>query len=403
MGISRTTVENAYDKLCIEGIAESVPQKGYFITDFKKFGRNTLEFENEKEEIIKYDFSGRSIDTYLADTENWKKTVRNALLNSEELTSYGNAQGELVLRNALSSYIYKSRGVLSRPENMIIGAGLGPLLNILCRLMDKDIKIGFENGGFRQAESVFSDYGIDNIVLKSDNNGAIIESINESLVNVLFLLPSALPKISITALSKRRNEFLKWAEQDNRRIIIEDDYNGELRFTARTVPAFQSKNPQKTVYIGSFSKLLLPSVRLAFMVLPDSLTELFEKRKTDFNQTCGKIEQIALANYIINGNLEKHLRRLRRRYYSKSQLFISELNKNFPDCKTEVFETSLITELQTGLNVKSKEICEILYKNGIKVIESSKNGSIKLSFAGIKDGEIPVAVEYIKSIINKNW
>ncbi len=403
LGVSRTTVENAYGKLCIEGIAESLPQKGYYIIGEGKTDETfKIRFCNEKESI-KYDFSGRSIDTELADTEVWKKTVRNVLLDSEELTSYGDSQGEPVLREALSAYIYKSRGVVSQPENIIIGAGIGPLLNILCGLIGRNIKIGFENEGFKQAESVFSDYGIETVVLKSDNSGALTDSITQNQTDVLFLTPSALSKISVTALGKRRNEYKEWASKAENRLLIEDDYNGELRFSARTVPAFQSKIPEKTVYIGSFSKLLLPSVRLAFMVLPSPLTERFTKRKNDFNQTCGKTEQLALSRYILNGNLEKHLRRLRRQYYNKSQLLLLELNEKFPNAKITVYETSLTAELQTHLNVESKEISEYLFKNGIKVIPSIKNGTIKLSFAGIKSEKINNAVGEIKSLLEEKW
>lgn len=397
LGISRTTVENAYDKLCIEGIAESFPQKGYFITDYKNNKKDFSKITVTKAENIKYDFSGRSIDTLLADTEVWKKTVRNVLLDSEELTSYGDSQGEPVLREALSAYIYKSRGVVSHHENIIIGAGIGPLLNILCGLIGRDVKIGFENEGFKQAESVFSDYGISNVILKSDSNGAVLESIIQNEIDTLFLTPSALSKISVTALSKRRNEYINWASEKAGRLIIEDDYNGELRFNARTVPAFQSKFPHKTVYIGSFSKLLLPSVRLAYMVLPTFLTEQFIKRKNDFNQTCGKTEQLALSRYILSGNLEKHLRRLRRQYYSKSQILISELNKAFPNYKTVIYETSLLAELQTNLETDSSELCNQLLKKGIRVIPSLKKGAIKLSFAGIKTEKITKAVEELKS------
>ena len=403
LGVSRTTIENAYDKLCIEGIVESLPQKGYYFTDYKVSKKTIKNITPNDEKQIKYDYSGRNIDKELADIEVWKKTVRKILLDSEELTSYGDSQGEYILREALSTYIYKSRGVVSAPENIIIGAGIGTLLNILCGLMGRGVKIGFENEGFKQAESVFYDYGIKNVILKSDNNGAVPGSIIENGIDTLFLTPSALSKISVTSLSKRRNEYIKWVEEKENRLIIEDDYNGELRLSARTVPAFQNKAPDRTVYIGSFSKLLLPSVRLAYMVLPPNLNEKFQKRKSDFNQTCGKTEQRALAEYILNGSLEKHLRKLRRQYYLKSQLLKEELKINFPNYKTQVFETSLTVELQTNINVESNQLCTELFKRGIKVIASSKKGAFKLSFAGIKAEEIKVSIGEIETILKEIW
>ena len=399
LGVSRTTVENAYTQLCIEGIAESRPQIGYYIIGKKTVPIIEEMAEKPKNTEILYDFSSRKIDTDYADTEVWKKLVRGVLLNSEELTSYGDPQGEFGLRLALSSYSYKARGVIANPQNIIIGAGMGPLLNILCGLLEKDITVGFENGGFSKAENIFSDYGINHKNLPSDNSGALIESMSEDEVDLLFLLPSALSKISITALAKRRNEILNWAKAKENRLIVEDDYNGELRYTARSVPAFQGKATDKTVYIGSFSKLLLPSVRIAYMVLPDFLVEKFNNRANGYNQTCSKTDQLALKEYILKGALEKHLKKLRRLYYSKSQLLYSELKNALKEkCDFILYESSLTLELITDLNISSKEICRMAEKNGIKLIETKETGRVRFCFAGIKAEQIPDAVKKFKEI-----
>lgn len=396
LGVSRTTVENAYGRLCIEGIAESMPQRGYYIIGANKSVNNKTVADSTKEENIKYDFSSRKIDSHSADTEIWKKMVRQVLWDSGELTSYGDNQGEAGLRSALASYAYKARGVKTSADNIIIGAGIGPLLNILCGLIGRDMNVGFENGGFTKAQSVFSDYGIKSLPIASDANGAMIDKLYDSNANVLFLMPSALSKISVTALSKRRNEYVKWVASGER-LIIEDDYNGELRYTARTVPAFQSKAVENTVYIGSFSKLLLPSVRIAYMVLPERLMKRFKARLSYFNQTCGKIEQLALEKYISSGALEKHLRRLRRLYYNKSQVLISCLESEISSFKAvTLYESSLSVELETGLDTDSGEICKNAERAGLRLMESPKKGCIRLSFAGIAESEIPIAVKELE-------
>ena len=400
LGVSRTTVENAYMRLCIEGFAESFPQKGYFITgtvtDFEQLTPKT-ETTPEPE----FDFSSRKIDTATADTKIWKKTVRSVLYNSGELTSYSDAQGEYGLREVLAAYSYKARGVRTSAENIIIGAGIGPLLNILCGLLGRNINVGFENGGFDTAQSIFSDYDINWANLNCDTSGAKIQSIKENNIDTLFLLPSALSKISITSLSKRRNQYCEWVNADKKHIIVEDDYNGELRYTARSVPAFQSKAPEKTVYIGSFSKLLLPSVRIAYMVLPTPLAELFHKRRNTYNQTCGKIEQLALEQYILNGHLEKHLRRLRRLYYTKSQLLCNELSKDTKNIKQLVlYESSLTLEIKTTIHKKSSEICNFFLRHGVKLIECEATGCVRLCFAGISKDDIPKAAEKVIELLN---
>lgn len=398
LNISRTTVENAYLKLCIEGVAESSPQRGYFICGTARQTKKSEEVPKRENKIL-YDFSGRSIDSSAADISFWKKTVREVLRNTEELISYGDPQGEYGLRSALASYSYKSRGVRTSPENIVIGAGIGPLLNILCGLIGTDNTVGLENGGFEQARLIFSDYGISSVALQSDKNGAKTEALKKSGANILMLLPSALSKISVTGLSARRSDFVKWVGEEKNRLIIEDDYNGELRYTARSVTAFQGKCPESTVYIGSFSKLLLPSVRIAYMVLPDSLVPKFYERRGIYNQTCGKTEQIALKEYIETGELEKHLRRLRKLYYAKSKHLCRAVKEIIPSAEITLYESSLTAELDLKINTESADICAAAEKNGLKLLPVKEGGCVRLCFAGIADSDILPAVKLLKNIL----
>lgn len=399
LGISRTTVENAYIRLCIEGIAESSPQRGYFICGTARQTKKSAELPKSENNFL-YDFSGRSIDSAAADISFWKKTVREVLRNTGELLSYGDPQGEEGLRSALASYSYKARGVRTNPENIVIGAGVGPLLNILCGLIGKENTVGLENGGFEQARLIFSDYGIEALTLPSDKNGAKTEALKKSGVNILMLLPSALSKISVTGLASRRSGFVKWAQEQESRLIIEDDYNGELRYTARSVTAFQGKCPESTVYIGSFSKLLLPSVRIAYMVLPDRLVPRFSERRGIYNQTCGKTEQIALKNYIETGELEKHLRRLRKLYYAKSQYLCRSIKEIIPFAEITLYESSITAEIDIKTDAESGDICAAAAVKGIKLIPAGKRGSVRLCFAGISDRDIIPALQKLKKVFS---
>lgn len=398
LGVSRTTVENAYTRLCIEGIAESLPQRGYFIIGIPK-EHNKASSEPIVKNEIKYDFSSRLVDPDASDTELWKKLVRSVLWDSGELNSYGEPQGELGLRKALAEYSYKARGVYATADNIVVGAGIGPLLNILCRLLGRDITVGFENDGFKEAKSIFTDYGIECFNIESDQSGATEDSLKKSEPDILFLLPSALSKISPSALSNRRNFFCDWAENENK-LIIEDDYNGELRYTARSITAFQRKSPQKTIYIGSFSKLLLPSVRIAYMVLPDFLAEKFKSLSAFYNQTCGKIEQLALEKYIVSGALEKHLKKLRRLYYTKSQLLLNELQQNLDFFKSAIlFESSLTVSVELNRNFDAKEIIKKTEKNGIKIADFKEKNNLKLCFGGIKAEKIHDGIICLNKIL----
>ncbi len=400
LGVSRTTVENAYTKLCIEGFCEALPQKGYFITGAPK-KQLPVKTETVPAAPILYDFSSRVIDGRSSDTDLWKRLVRSVLWNNEELNSYGDPQGELGLRTALAEYAYKARGVITAPQNIVIGAGIGPLLNILCGLIGRNITVGFENGGFNTAEHIFSDYGIKACPLESDNNGAMPECVEEADPDILFLLPSALSRLSATSLLNRRNFFKNWAEKAGR-LIIEDDYNGELRFTGRSIPAFQGKSPENTVYIGSFSKLLLPSVRIAYMVLPERLLKKFRETAGVYNQTCGKIEQLALEKYISSGALERHLRKLRRIYSSKSRILCSELEE-CPQVFSAftLFDSSLTVEVGLKKDINSAEFSAKCREKGLRTAEIKDSKTLRLCFGGISEENIPKGIKLLKEIVER--
>ena len=399
LGVSRTTVENAYLDLCMAGIAESRPQKGYYCIGVGK--PDTPPGEPLPAQKIRYDLTARKIDPRAADTDLWKKTVREVLRDTEKLTSYGDPQGEKELREALAAYAYQARGVHCAADQIVIGAGLGPLLQLRCGLTGRNIRIAMENSGFSQAEQIFCDYGIPVCHLAGDQNGASAKALLQSGAQVLFLLPSALSKISVSSFAARRGEFVKWARASADRFVVEDDYNGELRYTARSVTAFQPILPEKTVYIGSFSKLLLPSVRIAYMVLPGTFAEKFSARRGFYHSTCGKAEQLALAHYVESGALEKHLRRLRKLYSLKSRRFCSVLKEIFPEGEITLFESSLSVGLRLPDFTNSRTFCEIAEQQGIKILPGQFDNEIRLSFAGLDEDDFRPALECLQRVFSE--
>lgn len=402
LNISRTTAENAYIKLCIEGYIESQPQKGYFVLGNAKVKQNKKEEKVQKNSPVIYDFGTDKIEPKAADLDLWRKIIRSVLTDKNKLISYGNAQGEYELRAALSDYCFKARGVKAPAENIIVGAGTGTLISILCAILDNKIKVCIEKPGFVQAEQIFKDFGYTVVNCDADNSGAKPSNLKKTNADLLIELPSTRSKISISALAGRRKVLLKWVQEKENRFIIEDDYNGELRYTARTVPAFQGSDSEKIIYIGSFSKLLLPSVRIAYMVVPDSLMEKYNQIKNFYNQTAGKTEQLALAQYITSGALEKHLRRLRKIYYVKSRVICDSIKRNISGLvNLDLAETSLNVTVELNSKFSAKKLCEIALKNGIVVLSNADiegNPKVKLGFTAIAEEKIEEAIIALEKI-----
>ena len=390
LNVSRTTVETAYDQLCAEGYINNKPKKGFYVEAQINYPQIQHRFKindigKELTYSINYDFSGSGLDPQYIDLKYWKRCIKDILDMPNIISSYGDPQGEASLREVLCNYAKNVRGVFTSPDNIVIGAGTQTLMSLLpgiFREYGKDVFI--EKGFFPQGEQILSDFGYTLHGLSADSSGIILN--DTDIGQILLVNSSGSNRGSAPLPFNKRMEIINWAENNNA-IIIEDDYNGELRYTSKPVPALQGMNTERVVYIGSFSKLLLPSVRISYMVLPDHLMQIYKLRSRNYNQTASKTEQLALAEYIRSGRLERQLRKLRKIYALKSELLLKSLKKLFSDnAVIEVIETALCVRLKLKTEIPLDTLRNAALNNGIVLGKCREKNNLKyiyLSFAGI--------------------
>lgn len=399
--LSRTTIEAAYQQLCVEGYVKSYPQRGYYVMAAARknkalYSKPLVKTAGKKaEKKVRYNLSSDYVDSSCVDSKLWTRHVKDVLGRQEVIVSYGNPQGEQELREALSLYSHGTRGVVAAPDSIVVGAGTQPLLYLLCGLLaQRGRTVAMEKPGFRQAEQVFLDCGFKVIKPESDENGVKVDLLERSGAKVLFVSPSGMPM-------NRRFRLLEWAEKTGG-LLIEDDYNGELRYNARPISSLQGQSEGKNVvYIGSFSKLLLPSVRIGYMALPDDLLASYQLRARRYNQTASKIEQLALARYITEGQLERQLRRLRKLYAAKSALLTECLRNSFgSSVKITLQETALCLLLTVKNGMGAEELVNRARQQEVKLMlpEVLRAGEscVRMSFAGIPTEEIAPAVRCLE-------
>ncbi|NBK98674.1 MAG: PLP-dependent aminotransferase family protein [Erysipelotrichia bacterium] len=400
--ISKTSISHAYEKLLEEGYISAIAQKGYFV----QVNNEQLELRKALiEQPIKttktnllYDFRSQSMDFSSFDINLWKKYLKDVLDTQAEITTYGEAQGEEVLRVALQKYAYGIRGVLCDKEQILIGASFQSLLYILCGLLKQPLTIGMEASGFPPAERVFYDYGFSIQKIKSESDGICMQALYDSNIQMLYVNSGSFGSNHQPLTKAKRDALLKWANDKNA-LIIEDDHNGELRYLSKSIPAMQGFDMGKhVIYIGSFSKLLLPSLRISYMVFTNDLLLQFKKHINDYNPTASKIEQLALAHYMVDNHLERHVKKLRKRYEQKSKKMQFCLQHYFSNCTILLEEAALqfIIRFPQAVNIddfiqraKAKQI--LMQKNG--------DGDLVLSFAAIKEEEIEEAIKALKEAI----
>ena len=325
LGVSKTTIETAYSALCSEGYIINKPQKGYFVEKGIIIDSNNDSLKSsdiKAEKIYKYDFSGKGIDKNISNIKEWRKYVKDILNKEYLLNTYSENQGETELRKAIAGYAFSSRGAKSGYENIVIGSGSQTLIYILCGILGLEKTVAMERNSFPHAEQVFSDFRYKIRYTDSDSKGITVNSLEKINPDIILINPNY-SKSGLSGMPvKRKIEIINYAEKHNA-IILEDDYNGELRYKSHPTACLQSYGTDCTVYIGSFSRILLPSVRISFMCLPEKLLKEYRTVKENYNQTTSKTEQLALAKYINDRKLEKHLRKLRRYYNTKSDIMLN--------------------------------------------------------------------------------
>lgn len=340
LGFSRTTIESAYLQLAADGFIIAKAQSGYYVTDIAKRRSGKSMPAPHTDRKYRYDFASSGADRESFRFDLWRRYIKSALRQDERLLSYGESQGENDLREALSDYVYKNRNIVCSPEQIVIGAGTQSLLQILCPLIQKKKTVSFPTVSFIQGSTVFSDYGFQ--IHYRDKN-----------CDVIYVSPAHMTKWGEIMPVSRRMELLEHAAE-RESLIIEDDFENEFVYLQKPTPSlFSLDGGRNVVYMGSFSKLLLPSIRISFMILPPSLMQLYEKKAGNYNQTASKAEQIALCQFIRDGHLASQARRLRRLYLAKLKLLLEAVRDTFGDnCHIQIGSagTSLALTISSTLS-----------------------------------------------------
>lgn len=393
--ISKTTVSAAYEQLCAEGYILNKPQSGYYVA--AKFERqpkpgDTLSAPAPQNRFYRYDFSGKSIDESIVDLAEWKKCIKDVINRTYLLTSYGDSQGEEPLRLALQKYALGTRSANARADSIVVGAGTQAILYLLCSLLGYGKTVVMEEGSFVQSELIFKSFNYRIAYAETDANGMTVHSLKEYSPDVILINPNAAGIYGENMPVTRRLELIEWAQKNNA-LIFEDDYNGELRYSTLPMPCVQNYDTENTVYIGSFSKVLLPSVRLSYTVLPPQLLTRYNSVKRLMNQTASKTEQLALAQYINNGKIDVHLRKARRIYLQKSKRMLKSINACLPGAKTAFNETSLYLTVTPPFAVDREKVLALLAEKSVRLmISNSRAASFALSFSGIETQRIDEGV-----------
>ncbi|MBQ8765952.1 MAG: PLP-dependent aminotransferase family protein [Clostridia bacterium] len=390
--VSKTTVETAYMCLCDDGYILPKNQSGYYVSNRGNLTKKQEikdEKLNQKTEIL-YDFASSGVDAESFNMDIWRRYVKSALRHNERLLFYGDPQGEYDLRCEIARYARETRNCVCTEENIVIGAGVQTLLNILCPLIKNKKTVCFDDLSYRQGTAIFKDYGF-------KVNG------DRETSNIIYTSPSYSTRWGDVMGVQERFDLTEFARQ-NGKLIIEDDYGSEFRYFNRPTPSLQGLDGgENTVYLGTFSKLLLPSIRISFMILPQSLTNSYKKKKDLYNQTVSKVDQIALCSYIRDGHLNSQIRKSRKLYSQKSKTLTDLLIENFGN-QVKVLRTNspLYVRCRFEVNCTTEDFCRKAEANGILLIQTNSNTTfpeIAFDLATVGQKNLENSVKILKNVV----
>lgn len=423
--VSHTTVEQAYTQLVAEGYVRSVPRSGYVVEkldtnyltmaheDIAHEVRQALEArsrdaffsENIRGLKARYDFSYASLQPDSFPVGIWRRLIGDVLFASTapEFSRYAHTGEPNALATELARYLGISRGVNCLPEQVILHAGTDGAVESVLQLFDRDVDvIGMEEPGYATVREVAERLKYRLVPIPTDKgSGAFIDALRLCKPKVVFTTPShQFPTGRVLRLNAR-TELIKWAQEADA-YIIEDDCCNEYRYEADPVPSLQSLDAfGRVIYLGSVSKVLSPSLRIAYSVLPPQLLGRYYRLFNTAHSAVSLLEQEVLARFIREGYWAQHVRRMAKDNMRRHDVLLSSLLK-------EMEGRIAISGMHSGMHLyvtvlndmTQAELIESAFNQGAAVYGTKRfwfsrpapENNIMIGFSSIDIDDIPSGV-----------
>ncbi len=325
------------------------------------------------------------------------------------------AQGYRPLRQAIADYAHTSRGIQCVPEQVIVVSGVQEGLDLAARLLlNPGDKVLVEDPGYQGAYAVFGAIGARIVSMRLDSEGAAPKEFDFRGSRFVYVTPGHQYPVGMTMSLQRRLQLLAWAKKYGTP-IFEDDYDSEFRFSGRPIPAMQGlDHGGKVIFCGSFNKVMFPSLRLGYLVVPRNLVEVFACTKAMTTRHQSLLDQAVLCDFIEQGHLGRHLRRMRKIYQERYSI----LRESAQQYLAEYLEIATIEAgLQTvgrldanlaGLGISAEMIAQRAAAVDIDVVPLSRYchkasipEALQIGFAAVREREIQRGVLKLASVLER--
>jgi GntR family transcriptional regulator / MocR family aminotransferase len=265
----------------------------------------------------------------------WLRAERAVLSEASSADlGYGDPRGSLRLRRELAGSLARSRGLRAGPDEIIIVAGVAQSLALLAHCLHArgHATIAVEDPGSRGSQDELAFWGLKPVPVSVDQHGLVVSELRDTSARAVAVTPAHQFPAGVVLAPPRRRELLDWAAQVDG-LVIEDDYDAEFRYDRAPVPAVQASAPHHVAYAGSVSKTLVPGMRLGWLIPPPALYQDLVTIKHATDLGCPALAQLVLARLIATGELDRHIRLVRKRYRQRRDAILAAIAEFLPTAR----------------------------------------------------------------------
>lgn len=432
-GLSRGTIVGAFEQLRAEGYVSAVVGAGTFVSRVlpdtllrvpRRAIRAPAPHRQQERRLSAFasrivpfpPFVARPLRAFRANVpaidlfpiQLWTRIISRRMRRAPASLLVGSApSGYRPLQKAVAGYLSAARGVRCSADQVLIVSGAQEALDLVARvIVDPGDRVCVEDPGYIGAEGVLLSIGAKIHRAAVDDEGMVIPGSRVRDIRLVYTTPSHQYPLGMSMSLRRRLALLEWARSSGA-IIIEDDYDSEFRYAGRPLPALQGLDRHGLVcFVGSFSKVLFPSLRLGYLVVPADLIETFVNARSILSRHAPLLEQAVLCDFITDGHFARHIRRMREVYAERLDVLLKGARQNLAGVlEVSPVEAGLQTVGWLRRGVDGERLQAVVARRNVEVVPLGKVGhdgtrhALQLGFAAVDADEIRRGVEVLAGAI----
>ncbi len=430
LGLARGTVANAYEQLIAEGCLEARAGSGTLVAGKPvslmlpsvtpsllpdrppAVPRETVRYAALAKKLTPLPsrpFSVAVPEGDVALDKHWRRLARRLCASQAAAPSgYPDPQGLPALRSVIADYLLRARAVRCSADNLTITEGTQQGLYLAAKvLLQAGDTVWAEDPVYSGLTAVLDDRGVRTRRIPVDIHGLDVEraTTNASHARAAFVTPSHQYPLGMPLSMPRRLALVDWARKHGG-WIVEDDYDSELRYAGQPFPALQGLAPDRVVYLGTFSKVLAPSLRLGYIVVPEALTKAFVGVRALLGRGSASFEQHLVATFMREGFFETHIRRIRAHYAARREILLNALGAELPQLRIQPADQGMHIVVWLPDGVSDVALASAASQAGISVralspmcSERLKMSGLMLGFGGFTAAQLESSVRMLRDVL----